>query len=388
MIKPDSAGIDTRPSAVIYTHSLLEGSNTFIKSHAEALTRYCAVYAGSRRVDGIELPPDRTYVVNRQPPFGLAKEAMFRKFGWAPTLVNQLRTHEPKVVHAHFGTSGPAAMALADALGVPFIVTFHGADATLRTDNRKLSHREREFLGKKDEIIDRASAFIAVSGYIRERLLEQGFPEEKLILHRNGIDIRYFSPGSESKKENVVVFVGRFVEKKGAGYLIEAARLLHAAGVDLKLVMIGSGPLEASIKEQAIATGVTCLFPGFLPIDAVKDWLSKATVVAVPSVTAADGDSEGLPTILLEAQSMETPVVATRHSGIPEGVSEGVTAELVDERDPMALAEKLRSFLLSPEKARRYGSAARQFVAEKFDLRLQVGGLEQIYDSVIEHHSD
>ena len=85
---------------------------------------------------------------------------------------------------------------------------------------------------------------------------------------------------------------------------------------------------------------------------------------------------------------METPVVATRHSGIPEGVSEGVTAELVDERDPMALAEKLRTFLLSPEKARKYGGAARRFVAEKFDLRLQVAGLEQIYDRAIEHYSD
>ena len=82
----------------------------------------------------------------------------------------------------------------------------------------------------------------------------------------------------------------------------------------------------------------------------MRDWIARASVVAVPSVVAADGDSEGLPTILLEAQAMATPVVGTYHSGIPEGVQAGVTAELVPERDVDALADALASFLSSPQK--------------------------------------
>lgn len=374
---------DNLPSAVIYTHSLLEGSNTFIKSHAEALSKYRAVYAGAHRVKGIDLPPDRTYVLNDRTILGLAREAAFRKFGWARGLANNLRPYRPAVVHAHFGSSGPAAMSIAKALQIPFVVTFHGADATVTLDNRRLSHREREFIAKRDAMTESASAFIAVSQHIKKCLVEQGYPEKKILLHRNGIDTDYFRPDRNCQRENIIVFVGRFVEKKGAEYLIEAGSILHQAGVEFKIVMIGAGPLEESLRQQVQFAGIPCLFTGFLPISEVKQWLNKATVVAVPSVTAKDGDSEGLPTILLEAQSMETPVVATWHSGIPEGVLLGVTGDLVDERDSSALADKLRSFLDAGQKVDKFGRAGRQFVADRFDLKLQARGLEKIYDHVI-----
>ena len=116
----------SRPAAIIYTHSLLEGSCTFIKSHAEALTRHTAIYAGGRRVAGLELPPQRTHVVNEGGPLGVVREAAFRSFGWAPRLVKKLKAHQPRIVHAHFGTSGPAGMNLARKLDVPLLVTFHG----------------------------------------------------------------------------------------------------------------------------------------------------------------------------------------------------------------------------------------------------------------------
>ena len=77
---------------------------------------------------------------------------------------------------------------------------------------------------------------------------------------------------------------------------------------------------------------------------------------------------------------MATPIVATHHSGIPEGVRNGITAELVKERDVAALAGKLRSFIESPAKARAFGQAGRRFVMENFDMRIQVKGLEAIYD--------
>jgi glycosyltransferase involved in cell wall biosynthesis len=271
-------------------------------------------------------------------------------------------------------------MALADSLGVPLLVTFHGQDATLAREEALKTHRGRELLRKKVRLIARAGAFIAVSDYIRRRLIDDGYPEGKILVHRNGIDLGVFQPLADAAREPVVLFVGRFVEKKGARYLIEAAAELQRIGVVFELVMIGSGPLEAILKRAAAEAGIRCRFPGFLPLEEVKRWLGRARVVAVPSVTAANGDSEGLPTILLEAQAMATPVVATRHSGIPEGVKDGATAELVEERDVAALAQKLRTFLESEAKARAFGLAARDFVIQNFDMRVQVDGLEAIYD--------
>lgn len=371
---------DAKPGAVIFTHSLLEGSNTFIKSHAEALARYRPIYAGAHRVRGMSLPEDRTFVVNDGSFLGWVREAMFRQFGVAPRLINALRREHVGVVHAHFGTSGPAGLAMARPLDVPLVVTFHGHDATMTEHEARKTHRGRELIRKKSTLIDGTAAFIAVSGYIRERLLEQGYPESKVLLHRNGIDLDYYSRTGDVPREPVVLFVGRFVEKKGARYLIEAAKLLKDTGVEFELVLIGNGPLEEGLKDAAARAGIQCRFTGFLPVAEVRHWLERARVVAVPSVIASDGDSEGLPTVLLEAQAMEVPIVATRHSGIPEGVQEGVTAELVDERDVRGLAESLRGFLSSAEKAESFGRAGRRFVAENFDLRKQVAGLEELYD--------
>lgn len=369
-------------AAIIYTHSLLEGSMTFIKSQAEALSDFRPIYVGAHRAEGIDLPEDRNYVLNEGTAGGIVREALFRKFGWAPWFIRKLRTHNPQVVHAHFGTCGPAAMALAQRLDTPLVVTFHGHDATMSEDELRKTIRGRELLTKKTRLIERTDAFIAVSGYIRQRLLDQGYPDRKVIVLHNGIELDFFHPRRDLDRKPYIVFVGRFVEKKGITYLIDAAAELARTGLDFELVLIGGGPMESVLRYQAEASGAPCRFTGFIPSDNVRDWLAQASVVAIPSVTAANGDTEGLPTVLLEAQSMETPVVATRHSGIPEGMSPGVTGELVDERDHHALAEKLHSFLVSPEKSRQFGIEGRRFVTKNFDMRVQVRKLEELYSNL------
>ena len=241
------------------------------------------------------------------------------------------------------------------------------------------SRRGRDLLRKKPRLIEHTGAFIAVSDYVRKCLIEKGYPDEKIVVHRNGIDLRFFDPPRRKSRQGIVLFVGRFVEKKGVRYLIEAAARMQREGVDFELVLIGDGLLQATLEGLARDAGVRCQFPGFLPIEEVRQWLGRASVVAVPSVVASNGDTEGLPTILLEAQAMETPLVATRHSGIPEGVRQGVTAELVDEKDVEGLAVALRSFIDSPAKIESFGAAGREFVSENFDIQTQVRGLEAIY---------
>jgi glycosyltransferase involved in cell wall biosynthesis len=367
------------PTVVVYTHSLLGASMTFILSHAQALRRYRPVFAGSHRVSGLPLPEDRVATSNRGGALGPAEEYLFRRFGLAGRLAADLSKFAPRVVHAHFGQSGPAALTLADKLGIPLVVTYHGQDATILDDELKRSWRGREYLRGRPRVMRRAALVIAVSDFIRERLLAQGFPASRVVTHRNGIDVDFFRRTSAAR-EPVVVFVGRFVEKKGCEYLLRALGRLRASGFPVKAVLIGDGILRPALERLAAEVGAGAEFAGFLPLPQVKAWLERASVVAVPSVTAADGNSEGLPTVILEAQAMGTPVVATRHAGNAEGVVEGRSALLVEERDVDGLADAIRFFVENPRAVEDYGTAGRAFVESHFAIAGQAAGLERLYD--------
>jgi glycosyltransferase involved in cell wall biosynthesis len=241
--------------------------------------------------------------------------------------------------------------------------------------------RGREYLRGSKHVMERASLIIAVSDFIRARLLERGYPADKVVTHRNGIDVNFFDADQPRQREPIALFVGRFVEKKGCEYLLRALGLLRAQGFPARGVLLGDGPLRPALEKLAVEVGADVEFKGFQPLTEVKGWLGRASVVVVPSVTAANGDSEGLPTVILEAQAMGTPVVATRHAGNAEGVLEGRTALLVDERDVAGLAEALRSFLGDPGAVEAFGSAGSAFVRSNFSIAAQVAGLETLYDA-------
>ena len=375
------AGRQERPAVVVYTHSLLERSMTFIRSHSEALVRYHPVYAGSRRVSGLDLPEGRVVTANEGGLRGRALEYLFRRHGIAHGFVRKLRTHDPVLVHAHFGQSGPAALALAESLGIPLIVTYHGQDATISRTQASRSWRGREYLRGQHRVKEKANLIIAVSDFIRSKLLEQGYPAAKVVTLYNGIDVSSFRRTGMSR-ERIVVFVGRFVEKKGCEYLIRALGLLKAQGVAVRGILIGDGPLRPALERLVAEQQTEVLFTGFLPQASVRDWLERASAVAVPSVTAADGNSEGLPTVILEAQAMGTPVVATRHAGNAEGLAAGKSALLVDEKDVQGLARSIAYFCDNVGIVEEFGKAGRDFVEANFDIKMRVENIERVYDGV------
>lgn len=370
---------DTQPTVVVYSHAMLERSMTFILSHAEALTRYRPVFAGAHRSSGLPLPEGRVVTANGGGMAGRCEEFLFRRFGMAGRFARRLRRFAPTVVHAHFGTTGPSALALANALDVPLVVTYHGQDATITDEEASRTWRGREYLRGRGRVMQEAAVIIAVSDFIRGRLVAKGYPAGKVVTHRNGISLEAFRRSTQAR-EPVVVFVGRFVEKKGCAYLVKALALLRRQGCTAKGVLVGDGPDRSELERLAAESGADVSFTGFLGMPQVRDWLARASVVAVPSVTAANGDSEGLPTVILEAQAMGTPVVTTRHAGNAEGVSEGRSALVVAERDVEGLAGGLRFFLENADAVRTYGAAGRAFVESQFDIGTQAHGLERIYD--------
>ena len=178
---------------IIYRDALLPLSETFVLAQGEALSRYRAHYVGQRRAPGLSPPGDRTHIIGDA--FStLPARAAFKLYGRIPeTTWAALRGLAPALVHAHFGTASPEAMWLADALGIPCVVTFHGYDATINRSLRNATPSDLVSWLLRRRIRKRIAAFVAVSDFIAQCLLARGYPAEKVIRHYVGIDVGAFS---------------------------------------------------------------------------------------------------------------------------------------------------------------------------------------------------
>lgn len=373
-------------NVVVFNGRLLPSSETFVRAQGEGLQKFTPYYVGARRVQGLSLPPDRTLVVNHGNTIGVVEEVLFKLYGFAPKLYKKLQEIHPVLIHAHFGVCGALALPLKGILKVPMVVTFHGLDATM-TDSyaRQNSLSTRIYLKRRKALKCEAALFVGVSEFIKQRLITQGFPEEKVIAHALGVDIQQFqSEPLKLSRKPIVLFVGRFSEKKGCEYLIRAMAQVQASFDEIELVLIGDGELKTELEILAAKFLRRYQFLGFQPQSVVKNWMDRSMLLVVPSVTAANGDSEGLPTVVVEAQAMGLPVVASNHAGIPQAVIHGETGFLTAERDIAGLAESILRLLGDPELWQRFSLNGREHIEKNFNLDKQTKILESLYESVLE----
>ncbi len=367
-----------RPRALIYRDRLLPFSETFILSQGDALRDYAPVFVGRRRVPGVDLSGREVALVNSGGWAGGVREAAHLCGFTSPRLVAKLSSPAPALLHAHFGPDALNALPLRRRLSVPLIVTFHGYDATQRGELRQGLLMWR-YGRRRPQLAYRASRILAVSDHIRRRLIALGFPQELVRTHYIGVDLARFSPAPVAAREPVVLGVGRFVEKKGFEFLIDAMAEVQRRSPDTKLVLIGSGPLGGHLRRRASSALRSFEIFGPCHSEAVRDWMRRARVLAVPSVTSDSGDTEGLPIALVEALASGLPVVATRHAGIPEAVSDRRTGFLVAERDSSTLASRILDLLHDDAAWTTFSAASRQAAEREFDLATQTRKLETIY---------
>src|SRR5690606_12661002 len=144
-----------------------------------------------------------------------------------------------------------------------------------------------------------------------------------------------------------IVSVGRLVEKKGFDVLIDACAIMADRGVDFNCRIVGTGELEAELREQIARLGVEqhIELTGPRPQREVIDLIQNAAVFAAPCVNGSDGNRDGLPTVLLESMALGTPAVSTDVTGIPEILRDGETGLMVPQHDAHALATALERLL-------------------------------------------
>jgi glycosyltransferase involved in cell wall biosynthesis len=368
---------------LFFRSELLPPSETFIAAQAAALRRYDPWFAGLKRIpSGLAL--DESRVISLTGSNSLRDKItrrIYLRTGFALGFLRQVESNRPDLIHAHFATDACAALPLQQRLRVSLVVTLHGYDVTSSDAALRESPLGRAYLRRRHELWERASAFLCVSEWIGHNALRRGFPSEKLRMLPIGIDVESFRPPEPRHKEPLILFVGRLVEKKGCVHLLRAMRMVEAQMPEARLVIVGDGPLRSALEAEARASLRRCEFTGAASPECVRDWMRRAAMVAVPSVVAANGDSEGLCLVVCEAQAMRLPVVGFRGPGIE--VVDGETGLLVSQRDEGALADALLALLQNEPLATQMGGAGRRRVERLFNLRRQTALLEEQYDEVL-----
>lgn len=289
-------------------------------------------------------------------------------------LAELIQTRGLTHVHAHFGTAATSVARIASLItGVPYSFTAHAKD---------IFHESVKDEDLRSKLRD-AHATITVSDF-NHTWLQQKYGEDANQVHRiyNGLDLSEFEFNRSIARDNLVLGIGRLVEKKGFQHLIEACAILKNRAVDFRCEIIGDGPLRDKlancIRELEVEDRVELL--GALSRHEVLDSLRKAQVMAAPCVVASDGNRDGLPTVLLESMAIGAPCISTDVTGIPEIVRHDETGLIVQQHDPIGLADAIECLLLRKDIAKRLSVAGRELVEKQFDIHNNTAAMRKFFD--------
>jgi glycosyltransferase involved in cell wall biosynthesis len=276
-------------------------------------------------------------------------------------------------LHAHFAdTPAQVTMYASMMTGIHYSFTAHAKDIYHQDVNWDLLR----------DVATNSAFLVTVSeanrGYLERKLPGPAWP--KIVRLYNGINLDVFVPPKAKRAENVVLSVGRLVEKKGFRYLIEAVGVLKNRGLNVDCRIIGEGEDKTALRSliSGLKLGRSVTLLGGLPQDRVLEHMQEAAVFVLPAVIAGDGNRDALPTVLLEALATGLPVISTDVVGIPEVLDKGKCGLLVAQRDTEALAEGMAMALRNAKLRRRLARLGRDKVEKAFDIRRNVSRLHRL----------
>jgi colanic acid/amylovoran biosynthesis glycosyltransferase len=286
------------------------------------------------------------------------------------------------LIHAHFAARNTdLALMMSNMFGVPFVFTAHAFDIFKKPNVKRL--REK---------FEKAAKAITISNYNREyllKLLGRHFAG-KIEVIRCGIDLETFRYKERTPKNITrILFVGRLVEKKGINYAVEAFGEVIKKYPDTELRIIGEGPMMVDVVNRINALDLKekIVLLGPRAISEVLKEMEAADIFFLPSVTAMDGDREGVPVSIMEAQAVGLPVVSTLHTGIPELVADGKSGFLVAEKDTRAMAESLKRLIKDPGLRTAMGKEGRKHIEATYDRKMELDRLEGLFTSLLKNRT-
>lgn len=294
-----------------------------------------------------------------------------RRFLQAGLVAERARREGYQHLHAHFASAAAEVARDAAALaGITYSVTAHAKDI--------FHHDHVPHVARR---LGAAAAVVTVSEFNVVDLTAR-LPGTPVVHIPNGI------PRAEPRPESLdgpVLCVGRLVEKKGVDTLLRAVAELRDVLPELRLEIVGDGDLRSELTALADRLGLAdrCRFVGALDSEGVAAAMDRCSMLALPCRIGADGDRDGLPTVLGEAMARGVPVISTDLVGIPELVRDGDTGVLVPPDDPVALAAAIEKLWRDATWATRLGAAGREHVRRALDPERSAVALATVFGAAI-----
>ncbi len=297
-------------------------------------------------------------------------------------ILDAVKQQKTDILHVYFGSVAAQLLPVLRKVSCPVIVSFHGADAGVDTQNQAY----REALC---EVFRLAGLVLGRSDSLLKRLQELGCETAKLRINPTGIPMDAFSfqqrcvpPGDGNWN---FLQVCRLVEKKGLPTALRAFTEVSRVHSSAQFHIAGDGPMRLELETLAGELGIldSVHFHGFINQEQLMQLAGESHIFFHPSQMGADGNREGIPNAMLEAMATGLPVVATRHGGIPEAVKDGESGFLVDEGDIQGLAEAALNLMADSSLYRRCAQGARDVVESHFAAGSAIDILEDCYEEVL-----
>ncbi len=377
--------MNTKSRVALFSTNFLEYSQTFIFDEIRYHQKYEVEVFSHKRVNEnrFQYKP-----LNFLSPANTLKNkiesAIYGITTYSPTYMQKMKAGNFSLIHAHFGPGSIYTLLYQKALQIPLITTVHGYDVPLLLTNRKLLPQYWRYWWRSKAMFNQTTRFLAASNELHDMLLELGAPPEKVKIWRLGIEIPEISYPTD-RNNTKIMMVGRFVEKKGFEYGIEAFGKISQTFQDATLLIAGSGERREiydriidkyNIKEKVI-------FLGALTHRELLKKMEEIDIFIAPSVVAKNGDRESGLLVAKEAGARFVPVIGTYHGGIPEIIDTEKTGFLVPERNSDIIAEKIAILLKNHELRQIMGYAAREKMEKEYNIIERIGILEEHYDEVI-----
>lgn len=354
-------------------------SETFIYEQIRNIKKYKVSLICAKTFNLDKFPLDDIKCLSDLPIHSyLINGILIKLFNYSPYFAEIIKKENFVLLHALFGTDGLRALPYKKKFNIPLITDFRGNDATGIPSRRHGIYRH---LFKDGDL------FLVRCESMKKDLIVLGCPTEKILVHHSGIAIDKIECKKRNNHEGItrILFVGRFTEKKGADIAIKSFADARKKHKNIELTMIGDGPEMSSLKNLITNMDLNNYVHliGNQSHDRVIAEMLRSHIFLLPSMTARNGDKEGIPNALMEALATGMPVISTYHAGIPELITHGKSGYLVEEKNLTALSEALKYLIEHQELWALFGKNGRKQVEDEFNIYKQTDKLEEIYNKLI-----